>query len=194
MDVGDRLGTLRFLIHDRDPLFAAAFGEVFKFEGLVPQPPVAHPQPVMLAAGAQQDLRHRRAHQLGIGQFLRLASPAPTGRDHMVIDLHVQCGQEGIQVWGHNRPWVPSSRSGINPTRRTRRNQESPVQSGYRGEPLSAPWRGPQPFQLPEPLSVRHLQQPPEPAASYRTSRGSRPVCVPASTFGSDLDHLAEAF
>jgi transposase len=34
MDQGDRIGTLRFLIHDRDPLFTAAFGEVFKAEGL----------------------------------------------------------------------------------------------------------------------------------------------------------------
>jgi putative transposase len=34
MDLDDRLGTLRFLIHDRDPLFTTAFGEVFKAEGL----------------------------------------------------------------------------------------------------------------------------------------------------------------
>ena len=34
MDLGDRLGALRFLIHDRDPLFTTAFGEVFKAEGL----------------------------------------------------------------------------------------------------------------------------------------------------------------
>jgi putative transposase len=34
MDVGDRLGMLRFLIHDRDPVFTTAFGEVFKAEGL----------------------------------------------------------------------------------------------------------------------------------------------------------------
>jgi putative transposase len=34
MDLGDRLETLRFLIHDRDPLFATAFGEVFKAEEL----------------------------------------------------------------------------------------------------------------------------------------------------------------
>jgi hypothetical protein len=34
MDLGDRLGTLRFLIHDRDPIFTAAFGEVFKVEEL----------------------------------------------------------------------------------------------------------------------------------------------------------------
>jgi putative transposase len=34
MDLDDRLGTLRFLIHDRDPLFTTAFAEVFKAEGL----------------------------------------------------------------------------------------------------------------------------------------------------------------
>lgn len=34
MDLGDRLGTLRFLIHDCDPLFTTAFGEVFKSERL----------------------------------------------------------------------------------------------------------------------------------------------------------------
>ena len=32
--LGDRLGALRFLIQDRDPLFTSAFGEVFKAEGL----------------------------------------------------------------------------------------------------------------------------------------------------------------
>jgi hypothetical protein len=26
MDLGNRLGTLRFLVHDRDPLFTTAFG------------------------------------------------------------------------------------------------------------------------------------------------------------------------
>jgi hypothetical protein len=30
MDLSDRLSTLRFLIHDHDPLFSTAFGEVFK--------------------------------------------------------------------------------------------------------------------------------------------------------------------
>ena len=34
MDLDDRLGALRFLIYDRDPLFTTAFGEVFKAEGL----------------------------------------------------------------------------------------------------------------------------------------------------------------
>jgi transposase InsO family protein len=34
MDLGDRLDTLRFVIHDRDPLFTTAFAEVFKAEGL----------------------------------------------------------------------------------------------------------------------------------------------------------------
>jgi putative transposase len=34
MDLDDRLGALRFLVHDRDPLFTTAFGKVFKAEGL----------------------------------------------------------------------------------------------------------------------------------------------------------------
>ena len=34
MDLGERLGTLKFLIHDRDPVFTTAFGEVFKAAGL----------------------------------------------------------------------------------------------------------------------------------------------------------------
>jgi len=34
MDLGDRPGTLRFLVHDRDPVFTTAFGEVFRAEGL----------------------------------------------------------------------------------------------------------------------------------------------------------------
>ena len=34
LDLGDRIDTLRFLIHDRDPLFTAAFAEVFKAKGL----------------------------------------------------------------------------------------------------------------------------------------------------------------
>jgi putative transposase len=33
MDLYDRLGTLKFLIHDRDPLFTT-FGEVFRAEGV----------------------------------------------------------------------------------------------------------------------------------------------------------------
>ncbi|MDL4775221.1 hypothetical protein [Actinomadura xylanilytica] len=34
MELGDRIGALRFLIHDRDPVLTAAFDEVFKAEGL----------------------------------------------------------------------------------------------------------------------------------------------------------------
>jgi hypothetical protein len=34
MDLGDDLAALRFLIHDRDPLFPTAFAEVFKAEEL----------------------------------------------------------------------------------------------------------------------------------------------------------------
>jgi putative transposase len=33
VDLDGRLGALRFLIHDRNPLFTAAFAEVFRAEG-----------------------------------------------------------------------------------------------------------------------------------------------------------------
>jgi hypothetical protein len=39
MDLSDRLSTLRFLIHDRDPLFTTAFGEVFKPRDCGSSPP-----------------------------------------------------------------------------------------------------------------------------------------------------------
>jgi transposase InsO family protein len=34
MDLGERISTLRLVIHDRDPLFTAGFAEVFKADGL----------------------------------------------------------------------------------------------------------------------------------------------------------------
>jgi transposase InsO family protein len=34
MDLGDRIDTLRFLMHDRDPLFTTAFAVVFRADGL----------------------------------------------------------------------------------------------------------------------------------------------------------------
>jgi putative transposase len=34
MDLGEHISTLRFVIHDRDPLFTTVFAEVFKAEGL----------------------------------------------------------------------------------------------------------------------------------------------------------------
>jgi hypothetical protein len=82
----------------------------------------------MIAARAQQHLRHRQARQLGIRQPFRLARPALARNEHVIVDLHVQCDQAGIQVWGHNRPWMPSPHLWVNPTRRTRRNQESLIQ------------------------------------------------------------------
>ncbi|GAA3614594.1 hypothetical protein GCM10022419_119740 [Nonomuraea rosea] len=34
MDLGERTAGLRFVIHDRDPLFTSAFREIFEAEGL----------------------------------------------------------------------------------------------------------------------------------------------------------------
>ena len=64
----------------------------------------------MLAAGAKQHLRYRQADQLGIRQALGLAPAAPGGQHHVIVDLHVQCDQEGVQVVRHSRSWAPSRR------------------------------------------------------------------------------------
>jgi hypothetical protein len=56
--------------------------------------------PVCFRTGAQQDLGHGRADQLGVGQQRRPAQPSR--RPDRVIDLHVQCGQEGVEVLRHN--------------------------------------------------------------------------------------------
>jgi hypothetical protein len=39
MDLGERIAGLRFVIHDRDPLFTSAFREVFKLQGCGSSPP-----------------------------------------------------------------------------------------------------------------------------------------------------------
>jgi hypothetical protein len=106
-------------------MLAGLFGQVGE---QVPEPGAAQPQPVMLRPGAQQHLRHRQAHQLGVGQPFRLARPALAGWDHVVAGLHIQCGQEGVQVCCHERPWMPSSLVLINPARRAGLNQESLIQ------------------------------------------------------------------
>jgi hypothetical protein len=37
----------------------------------------------------------------------------------MIVDQHIQCRQEGVEVCSHERPSMPSSLSTINPPRRT---------------------------------------------------------------------------
>jgi hypothetical protein len=66
----------------------------------------------MRAAGAQQHLCHRQAHQFRARQRLGVARTALPGTDHMIVDQHVQRDQEGIQASFHKRSWMPSSASG----------------------------------------------------------------------------------
>jgi len=91
----------------------------------VPQPPVADPPPVMLAARAQQHPRHRRANQLRVGQVPWPPATGPVDADHMIVDLDIQC----IRVRNHNRSWMPCSPS-RQQGRRTSRNQEILIQEG----------------------------------------------------------------
>ena len=81
----------------------------------------------MLRPGTEQHLRHGQAHQLGVGEFLRPARPALGRGNHMIIDQHIQCRQEGFQVCSHERPWMPSSLVLINPPRRAGPDKESLV-------------------------------------------------------------------
>jgi len=84
---------------------------------------------MVLRPGAQQDLRRRsQACQFRAGQP-RPARPALAGGNHMIVDQHVQCRQEGFKICSHERPWMPFSHVLINPTRRTRPDSESLIRS-----------------------------------------------------------------
>lgn len=59
------------------------------------------PQPAGLGADSEQDLGHRQGQRFGIGQ-LRRAPEAGRFTDP-VVDLHVQCGQKGVDVCRHKQ-------------------------------------------------------------------------------------------
>jgi hypothetical protein len=62
----------------------------------------------VLGVDPEQHLRGGQGQQLGVAES-GPSSPAPAGRDYMIVDLHIQCGQEGVQVVRHSRSWPPSS-------------------------------------------------------------------------------------
>jgi hypothetical protein len=53
------------------------------------------PDPAAFAVIAQQRLGHGQGDQLAVGQQ-GLASPSSARRDHVIVDHHVECGQEGV--------------------------------------------------------------------------------------------------
>jgi predicted kinase len=74
----------------------------------VPETAVGEPDPPVLAVDAEQHLRD------GQGQQLRVAESGPSppsaaSRHNVIVDLHIKCGQEGVQVVRHSRSWPPSS-------------------------------------------------------------------------------------
>ncbi|MFI6155501.1 ribosomal protein L7/L12 [Kitasatospora sp. NPDC051170] len=58
--------------------------------------------PAGLGVEAEQGLGHGQTDQLGVRQSRRAAQPPRSGQ--MVIDLHVECGQEGVQLFGRHNP------------------------------------------------------------------------------------------
>jgi hypothetical protein len=74
----------------------------------VPQPELREPDPAVLAIDPEQYLRDRQTDQLGVAQPWP-AAPAQAWWNHMIVDLHIECGQEGVQVVPHSRSWMPST-------------------------------------------------------------------------------------
>jgi hypothetical protein len=82
---------------------------------------VPEPGVVVLRPGTGQRLGHGQACQFRVGQLFRPARP-PLGRgDHVIVDQHIRCRQEGFQVCSHERSWMPSSLFMIKATRRLAR-------------------------------------------------------------------------
>jgi hypothetical protein len=73
---------------------------------------------MMFASCAEHHLRHGQAHQLGVGEPLGPPGPSPLRFDDMVVDDHIQFGEEGIEVRRHKRPSMPSSHTNHKQTRR----------------------------------------------------------------------------
>ena len=60
---------------------------------------VGIPQPVPLRRVAQQDLHDGQADQLRMGQ--QWAAAPTAGPGNQIVDLHVKCGHEGVQISVH---------------------------------------------------------------------------------------------
>jgi hypothetical protein len=56
--------------------------------------------PATFAVIALQHLGHRQGDQFAVGQQGRPAT-TDASRNHMIVDQHVQCGQEGVQFFAH---------------------------------------------------------------------------------------------
>jgi hypothetical protein len=56
--------------------------------------------PAAFVVIAQHDLRDREADQFTVGEIGSMTTPG-AGRDHVIIDQHIECSQEGVQVFRH---------------------------------------------------------------------------------------------
>jgi hypothetical protein len=87
---------------------AGLFGQIPE---QMPQVPASKPQPAGLAGVAQQAGHHRQRHQLGIADLRH--DPHPRTPRHafgvalqQIIDTHIECRREGVQVRVHDEPPV----------------------------------------------------------------------------------------
>jgi hypothetical protein len=105
-------------------------------------------QPVRLGGEAEQRLGNRDTHQLGVGQHRWPARPPRSCQ--LVIDLHVQCGQEGVQVLRHNMILTAlSSRLPTSPGHRTYSSSSNVGAAAPRAPPPRTPHCAPSPLRAP---------------------------------------------
>jgi hypothetical protein len=65
---------------------------------------VGEADPAGLGVEAQQHLGHGQSDQLRVGQPRQAAQPPRSGQ--LIIDLDLECGQEGIQLVGRHNPML----------------------------------------------------------------------------------------
>jgi hypothetical protein len=73
----------------------------------VPEPAVGEADPAVFVVEPEQDLSDRDGEQFGVSQSGSASASFARGND-MIVELHIECGQEGVQVVRHSRSWTPS--------------------------------------------------------------------------------------
>jgi hypothetical protein len=66
----------------------------------VPQPPTREREKLPVVGHAQQHLGDRQRDQFAVGELRRPSRPAMT-RTEEIVDLHIQCDDEGVEGGEH---------------------------------------------------------------------------------------------
>ena len=70
----------------------------------MPQPPARQRQELAIVGAAEKDLRDRQGDQLGVADPRR--APAARAGGQEIVDTHVKCRDEGVEVGEHEASLV----------------------------------------------------------------------------------------